>query len=264
MKTERFEIKNRHGLKLVIQVDTPDNPTNLAFIAHGQGGFIEQKHIEAFTQAFLENDYRVVRFDATNSIGESGGKIEDVTTTNYLKDLEDVITWARSQDWFKEPFALCGHSMGGMSTALYAENHPEQISLLIPASAVINYELSASTRDPNFLKNWQEKGYDDQPSFSKPGVMKRVGWGYMEDLKKYNLLKNADKLTMPVLMMAGDKDNGTPIRHQKLLLDAIPSENKKLIEVKDADHNYRGTDDYEASLDQIKAAISSWLKEINT
>ena len=33
MKTERFEIKNRYGLKLVIQVDTPENPKNLVFIA---------------------------------------------------------------------------------------------------------------------------------------------------------------------------------------------------------------------------------------
>src|SRR5581483_9228814 len=135
MKPERLSIKNRHGLKLVIQVDVPKHPVSLAFIAHGQGGFIEQKHIQAFTEAFLENDFRVVRFDATNSIGESGGKMENVTTTNYIEDLEDVINWARKQPWFQAPFALAGHSMGGMSTALYAESHPDEVLCLAPISS---------------------------------------------------------------------------------------------------------------------------------
>src|SRR4051812_38165165 len=106
MSAQRLSIKNRHGLKLVIQVDTPDDPKNLVFIEPGQSGTIDQKHITAFAEAFLENGFRVVRFDPTNSIGESGGDLMNVTYENYVEDLEDVINWARSQFWFKKPFAL--------------------------------------------------------------------------------------------------------------------------------------------------------------
>lgn len=258
---ERFEIKNRHGLKLVIQVDTPENPKQLAFIAHGQGGFMDQLHIKAFAEVFLENGFRVVRFDATNSIGESGGQMIDVTTTNYLEDLEDVTNWARQQSWFQEPFALCGHSMGGMITALYAETHPQQILTLAPLATVISEQLWRSTRQPEFMKEWQKKGYFESPSGSKPGVIKKIGWGYQEDLKKYDLLKEADKLTMPVLLIAGELDRGTPYEHQKKLLDAIPGQNKRLIKIKNADHNFRGADgEYDEELAEVEQIISDWLR----
>jgi len=261
MNTERFKIKNRHGLKLVIQVDTLDNHKYLVFIAHGQGGFIEQRHIQAFADAFLENNFRVVRFDATNSIGESGGKMEDVTTTNYLEDLEDIIAWAKQQKWYQEPFALCGHSMGGMTTALYASSHPNEVKLLAPFAAVMNYELNMATRDPKLVKKWQEDGYFESPSYSKPGVIKKIGWGYAEDLKKYDLLIVANKLTMPVFLAVGENDYGTPYAQQKKFLDKIPHENKKLILVSGVDHNYRAPDGNYEKLPKLKESLSSWLKE---
>ncbi len=263
MKSERFEIKNRRGLRLVIQVDTPKSPKNLAFIAHGQGGFKEQKHIQAFAEAFLENNFRVVRFDATNSIGESGGKMIDVTTTNYLEDLEDVIKWARRQPWFQEPFALCGHSMGGMTITLYAQEYSDQVFALAPLATVVNEGLSVSTRDPEFMKKWQARGYFESPSGSRPGVIKKIGWSYQEDLKKHDLLEAAHKLTMPVLLVVGERDNGTPYDYQKKLLDAIPHQHRQLVKIKDADHNFRGPDNkYGEELAEVKQILSDWLKEV--
>ncbi|MGH7238189.1 MAG: alpha/beta hydrolase family protein [Candidatus Saccharimonadales bacterium] len=187
MSAERTTIKNRHGLKLVIQVDAPKNHANLAFIAHGQGGHMEQKHIQAFTDAFLENNYRVVRFDATHSIGASEGDIMDVTYTSYIKDLEDVINWARQQSWFQSPYALCGHSMGGTSTGWFAKHHAREIQCLAPLSAVINFDVYndyTRKRAPGFMEEWQAKGYFEREGRSKPGAIKRIGWGVAEDLKK--------------------------------------------------------------------------------
>lgn len=263
MSPERFQIKNRHGLKLVIQVDTPENPKNLVFIAHGQGGHIEQKHIQAFADAFLENDFRVVRFDATHSIGESEGDIKDVTYTGFIEDLEDVINWARTQPWFQQPFALCGHSMGGTSTAWYAEKHPDEILCLAPISTAVNYGLYLPTMDDDFLKNWRRKGYYESPSNSKPGVVKKIGIQVLEDMKQYDLLVSADKLTMPVLLMAGENDQPTPYEHQKMLFNAILGHNKKLLKIANADHNFRGSGDDTKKLEEVKNIISAWLRDIN-
>lgn len=261
---ERHAIKNRHGLKLVIQVDAPDNPKNLAFIAHGQGGFIEQKHIQAFADAFLENNFRVVRFDATHSIGESEGDIMDVTYTGYIEDLEDVINWARTQSWFQQPYALCGHSMGGTSTAWYTENHPEEVLCVAPTAAVINYELYEKIAGKSdFLKQWKERGYFESESRSKPGVMKRVGWGVVEDVKKYNLLLKADRLTMPILLLAGDQDTTTPYDQQEILFNAIPGQSKKIVKILNAEHGFRGPNGYDEKIEEVKQAISKWLKSLS-
>ncbi|HTE57576.1 MAG TPA: alpha/beta fold hydrolase [Verrucomicrobiae bacterium] len=257
---KRPEIKNRHGLKLVIRVDEPEHETGLAFVAHGQGGFMGQKHIQAFAEAFLENGYRVVRFDATNSTGESDGDMRNVTITNYYEDLEDVVAWARTQEWFKQPFGLAGHSMGGMSTALYAENHPAEVFCVAPISACINQELFVGTVDPDFLKAWKDRGYFERESLSRPGLLLRPGWGFVEDLKNHDLLKGAKALTMPVLLMAGSNDEPTPYAHQKLLFDAIPGDNKRLIKIPNVDHNFKNKSGNKVA--EVKRHLDDLLKEL--
>ena len=112
-------IKNRKGENVSVLVEKSENQKGLAFIMHGLGGFKEQDHIAAFANAFKEKGFTVVRFDTTNTLGESGGKYEDATITNYYEDLEDVVIWAQEQEWYQEPFALSGHSLGGICTLLY-------------------------------------------------------------------------------------------------------------------------------------------------
>lgn len=266
MTTEKISIKNRHGLRLAIQVDSPDNPKQLVVIEPGQGGTIDQRHIVAFAEAFLENNFRTVRFDPTNSVGDSGGSITDVTYDNYYEDLEDVIAWARNQVWFKQPFALCGHSMGAQATAWYAERHPDEVLLLAPMAPVVNYELYMTTLDPDYKKQWQQQGYVDQASQSKPGVIKRIGWGVTQSLKKYDIMPAAGNLTMPVINIVGNNDRPCPIKHQNILMGAIPSKNKELIIIANAEHSYRNveTGQYGSELDKVKQALSSWLRSINT
>jgi pimeloyl-ACP methyl ester carboxylesterase len=264
MNTERFEIKNRHGLKLAIQVDTPENPTNLVFIAHGQGGSMVQVHIQAFGRAFFENNFRVVYFDATHALGQSEGDLIDVTYDNYVEDLEDVISWTRTQSWFQQPFALCGQSMGAQSTAWYAEHHPNEIKLLAPIAPTVNFDLWISTMTPEYRKQWQERGYKEEMSRTL-GVMKRVGWGVAESLKKFDLIPDAGKLTMPVFFMAGEFDQPCPIENQLKLYDSIPSKNKKFVKIPGAEHSFRNkeTQQYGREVQEAKAALSSWLQDLN-
>jgi pimeloyl-ACP methyl ester carboxylesterase len=266
MKTERFEIKNRQGLKLVIQVDIPDEPKELAFVCHGRGGFMYQKHIEAFTQSFLENDFRVVRFDATNNIGESGGDMLNLTYDSYLGDLEDVIGWAKQQLWFQQPFSLCGQSMGAQVVAWYSEHYPAQIKYLAPIAPVVNFELWSKTMPPGYLEKWQKDGFVAEPSRSKPGVVGKTGWGLVESQKRYDLLPMADKLTMPVFFMAGEFDVPCPPKNQQILFDAIPSKNKKFVIIPGTEHSFRNAKamEYGQELQEAKEALSSWLRELVT
>jgi pimeloyl-ACP methyl ester carboxylesterase len=265
MKTERFEIKNRHGLKLVIKVDSPDKPDNLVFICHGRGGAMVQNHIQAFGQAFLENNFRVVFFDSTNSLGQSEGDMLNLTYDTYMADLEDAISWARQQAWFQEPFSLCGQSMGAQAVAWYAEHHPDEIKYLAPIAPVVNFELWSKTMAPGYLKKWEEDGFVAEPSRSLPGVIGKTGWGLVESQKKYDLMPLADRLTMPVFFMAGEFDQPCPPKNQQVLFDAIPSKNKKFVKIADAEHGFRNneTQQYGQEVQEAKAALSSWLHELN-
>ena len=92
-------------------------------------------------------------------------------------------------------------------------------------------------------------------SKSKPGQMKKLRWSHMEDRLKHDLLEKADQLIMPVLLIVGEKDDGTPPRHQQILFDAIPTEKKELHIIKDAPHTFRDKE----QLEEIKKIIKEWI-----
>jgi predicted alpha/beta-fold hydrolase len=139
---EKFSINNRKGLKIVGNLSIPENPKGLAFTLHGLGGFKEQPHIMVLVETLLANNYIVVNFDATNSIGESDGKYEDATMQLHYEDLVDVVDWTKTQKWYQEPFVIAGHSLGGYAVARYAEDYPDQVKAVFPYAGVVSGEFS--------------------------------------------------------------------------------------------------------------------------
>jgi pimeloyl-ACP methyl ester carboxylesterase len=247
-------IENRNGQKIAVVVDISEDQQGLAFVMHGLGGFKEQPHIQTFADAFRENNFTVILFDTTNTLGESDGKYEDATITNYFEDLEDVIEWSSTQNWYEEPFWLIGHSLGGISTSLFAETYPQKVKGLAPISTVVSGKLSLETGREE-LKSWRESGWKEQESVSKPGFIKRLPWSHIEDRLKYDLVPQANKLTMPVLLIVGEKDDGTPPEHQRLLFNNLPGK-KELHIIKDGPHTFRDA----KQLKEIKKIIKEWIK----
>ncbi len=255
--TKQF-IQNRKGEKIAVVVDEAKPRKSLAFVMHGLGGFKEQPYIEAWADVLRQHAFTAVRFDTTNTFGESEGRYEDATVSNYYEDLEDVIKWASQQVWYQAPFLLVGHSLGGICTALYAQQHLNQVKALAPISTVVSGRLSMEARDATEVAKWQRTGWLVRESQSKPGVIKRLPWSHMEDRLKYNLLLNVQKLTMPVLLMVGENDDTTPPAHQQILYDALPGP-KELHIVKGAPHSF-----YEKGhLEETKQIFDRWLKKID-
>lgn len=250
-------IKNRQGQKMAVVVDEAEKPKGLVFVMHGLGGFKEQSHIRALAGAFKDNNYTVVLFDTTNSIGESGGKYEDATVTNYYADLEDVIVWAKTQSWFMTPFCLAGHSLGGFCAAYYAQNHPEEVKAVAPISTFISGELSLIAHGKEEIDNWRKTGWQIVESVSRPGLIKKLKWSHMEDRLKYDLLKNAHKLTMPVLIIVGELDTSIPPEHQRLLYEKLPGK-KEFYIIKGAPHTFRDKE----HLDEIREIMGRWAEKI--
>lgn len=252
MKTN---IKNRdeNDISVVIENEKSDK---LVFVMHGLGGNKSQPHIRAMVEAFLEHNYAVVTWDAVHTFGEStGGEYEDATITNYYADLEDVIKWAKDQLWYTEPFVLCGHSLGGISTALFAEKYPEKVLALAPISTVVSGELSLTTKADD-LESWKQDGI--RITMSHDGKReKKLKWSHMEDRMKYDLLKDVNKLTMPVLLVVGENDDPTPPEHQQILFDKLPGK-KELHIIKGSLHSF-----YEPHEQQeLKKLVSAWISKL--
>lgn len=249
-------IKNRKNQKLSVVIEKVDNSIGLVFIMHGLGGSKKQPIIENCAKVFLECNYNVIRFDTTNTFGESDGNYEDATTTNYYEDLEDVIGWAKNEDFYQEPFVLAGHSLGGIAVALYAENYPDKVKALALISTVVSGSLSLKNKVGE-IKEWQRTGWKISERKSNPGTFKKLPWSHMEDRLKYELLSQAKRLVMRVLLVVGEKDESTPVEHQKILYDALPND-KEIHIIKDGDHIFSSKN----YLENFRKILNSWIRKI--
>lgn len=259
---EKFIIKNRYGLKIVGELHKPESPVGLAFVQHGLGGFKEQVSIVATVDVLLKNNYIVINFDSTNSIGESEGKYEYATMQLHYEDLVDVINWAKNQPWYMEPFLLSGSSFGGYSVIRYAEEHPMEVKSVVAKAPVISGEFSLKANEkfyPENLKKWKSTGWKEEESKSKPGIIKRLPWSHMEERLNHNLIPNVSKLTMPILVVVGDKDTSCPLDTQQIFYNMLPKNSEReLYIIKDAPHTLKD----EKDTAELKFIINNWIKKI--
>jgi pimeloyl-ACP methyl ester carboxylesterase len=255
-------IKNRKNQHIAVLLDEGLPQVGLAFVMHGLGGFKEQDQIKTFSEAFSEKDFTVVRFDTANTIGESDGSYEDATVSNYYEDLVDVIEWAKGQMWYQEPFYLAGHSLGALSVTLYAERHAEHIRALLAISPVVSGSLSVEAYEefrPEVYEQWKESGWLVQESNSKVRVVKRLKWSHMVDRLKYDLLKEAKRLLMPVLLIVGSEDITTLPKHVELLFNELPEGHKAFKIISGAPHTFREP----IHLQEVKKLILDWISDVD-
>lgn len=261
MNPQKIFIQNRKNQRIAVLVEEVPNPVGLTFVMHGLGGNKEEPHLQVMAKVLKTHSYTTVRFDTTNTFGESDGDYSNATTTNYYEDLEDVLMWSKSQRWYQEPFCLVGHSLGALCVALFAEKYPKKVKALAPISTVISGELSL--KSPQYANNdvlatWRRTGVRETPNEPKPGLIKRLKWLHMEDRLKYDLIPEASKLTMPVLMIVGDKDESTPVSHQQILFDALPNGHKEFHVIQGSSHTFHGL----KYLKQLEELFENWVKSL--
>jgi pimeloyl-ACP methyl ester carboxylesterase len=252
-------ITNTNGEKIAVEVDSPKQVKGLAFVAHGLGGFKEQPHIVAFSQALNEAGYLTIRWDARKTMGESEGELLDATLTNYLEDFETVADWVSTQDWYEESFVVCGHSLGAACALLFSVAHPEKVKALIPASAFISGSEFEKTLPADVLTHWKQTGIREWMSSSQPGVLKRLKWSFMEDAYTFNLLNEIKKITQPTLLIVGSNDKDTPVSLQKNLFNMLSSSEKELRIIEGAEHTFKDP----SHLNQIKEIVKAWMNKIS-
>ncbi len=251
-------IQNKLGQKIAVKVEGESNIKGPVFILHGLWTHMDRPTGKNIAEACLEQGYTAVRFDARNHRGKSDGKPEDATITEFYQDLKEVINWARGQNWFKEPFILAGSSLGGITAGVYAEDYPQKVKALFLLAPVVSGKLSAATKSPESLKTWKEQGAQEKEFNSETGEKKLLPWSHMEDRLRYDLLTKAHDLTMPVLIIVGDRDTVCPLEHQKMLLDKLGGE-KQLAIMAGAEHGSKEPEHQKF----MKDTFISWLKGLD-
>lgn len=248
-------ITNKHNKKIVVELHEVKGSDELAIVMHGLGGKKEELHIKNLVESFLESEITTLTFDATNSYGESDGIFEEATTTNYLEDLEAVINWSKTQQWYREPFWLAGHSLGALCITIYALKKQKEVKAIAPISTVISGRMSLKAPNNKDWEKWKAEGKHTWKSNS--GIMKTLKWDHYEDRLNYDLMPYAPRIKTPILLIVGEKDESTPPEHIKNFFDGIKG-NKEFHIIKDAPHTFRNKEE----LKEIKSLTKNWIKKV--
>jgi pimeloyl-ACP methyl ester carboxylesterase len=248
-----FTIINRHGLKVFVKLIMPPGAERNVYLAHGFHDVHDTAHMRALTAAFVAAGYNVVVWDATHSWGRSGGDVARASFYFHHEDLEDVIGWSRGQPWWRERFALAGHSLGGMVAGTYAAAHAASVERLALVSPVVSGP-ALRRRIPLPLRAWWRlRGEVAAPRWG----LNRSGWEFMRSSWSYDLPRVAHRLTMPVLVVGAGRDVIIPPRLLRRLARQLASSDKRFVIVPGARHGF----DREWEMERLEAVVGAWLGE---
>jgi pimeloyl-ACP methyl ester carboxylesterase len=256
--SQEFAIRNKQGLTLVGEVLRNPQNAGVAVVVHGIGAYRSEPLMQALTDAAYDAGMTVVRYDATNSFGESGGTLKDMRFTTHLDDLESVLHLVKSQSWGSGPFVLLGHSLGGAASLHYAAAHPDAVGKLVLVSCVVGGAWWLKAHEdaiPDTLKTWRASGSLPKSHPIMKDRSGEVSWAYAEDIQQRDFIENdASQVKCPALLVAGSIDPITPVAAQKDLQKALGGKTQLHV-VQGCGHTYKSANQQQ----ELKDTITAWL-----
>lgn len=199
-----------------------------------------------------QGGYGFLRFDYTGH-GESSGRFEDLTISDWLADARDIVT-ARTRG----PLVLVGSSMGGWIALLLARELAGRVAgmvLLAPAPDFTKrlVEPSLTAAECHALST---RGYMTRPSeYGPEGTIytKRL----LDDGLARCLMDGPIETGCPVHIIQGMQDPDVPYTHALDLVSHLPGEGVTLTLVADGDHRLSRPED----LSRMERAVTDMLRQ---
>lgn len=203
--------------------------------------------------SLLRKNYKVIVFDY-RGMGYSTSTDTTVTIASLAQDINELLNVLNISKTH-----VLGWSMGSYVAQMFAINHPEKVNKLIlyaancgdtvtvnPSLAIIDILSNPSSTPEEMLStlfpdDWlatHPEPWKFLPEGKEPENYKAIGMQY-EAVQRWlspggGSAAQLHKLTMPVLLLCGNKDKVVPCVNSSILAEAISS--PTLIKVNDSGH----------------------------
>lgn len=219
--------------------------------------------------------YAVYGFDHLGHGQSEGHRCHAESLAEFTDNLQRMVLWAKEQQRGKRVFLL-GHSMGGLIAANYLIDHQSEVDgAILSAPAVIApdqpsfaQKLKAGLLQKIFpraaFRKLDPEGISRNPDVvedyrADPLVYKgamSVGLALVLGGAMGRLRKQANSITLPLLIVQGGHDLLVEPKGAKALLGWVQSEDKQLKMYPDSYHEIM----HEPEAPHVFALIEAWLK----
>ncbi len=255
MKEQKFLIntpRNNQLHAILYQKELPNVTSEterspIVIMCHGfTGDKYEWGRFPETAKELTKREYDVLIFDFSGS-GEN--EREFITLTKQVKDLKSVYNWVIDNDYKKT--ALIGLSFGGL-TVLAAN--------LQNVNIVIFWAPGFYVRECMDTKAFRNSLLKKPLSLKSSGEVEDVSIdiSFVNDLENYNPNMDLEKLTIPCLIIQGEKDVVVNPKWTKDAYSIIPdTTRKKYIIVENATHDFN-----DKELQQFINYSGDWLDSV--
>ena len=248
-RIQNISVAGKHHKPILVDVfyQNTEAPKQIVIFCHGYKGFKDWGAWNILAERFAKAGFFFVKFNFSHNGGTPDQPIdfpdlEAFGNNNYTKELDDletVIDWVSSNKQLKaqadsSSISLIGHSRGGGIVLLKA-NEDVRIKKVITLAGVSDYKSRFPTGEEH--TKWKKNGvyyikngrtHQEMPHF----------YQFYEDFitneSRLNIQKATTQLTIPQLIIHGDKDTAVLIKEAENLKQWNPKSEFKTI--KNADH----------------------------
>jgi uncharacterized protein len=247
---EALKFHDRHGHGIAAVLYTPDKPTTrLAVLCHG---FLSSKNSttnRTLTRLLNEQDIATFRFDFFGQ-GDSDGPFEEITTSLALHQTEAALNLVTSRGY--DRIGLVGSSFGGLVAILTAARRRDIVCLALKCPVVDFAEELRVSFGPEELVRWHATN-------SIPNIMGgpdrlHLRYNFYEDCLRQIAYGPAEQITVPTLIVQGERDECVPLHQSRRLYDALRGL-KRLDLLPSADHQFTREEDFCF----MTTSISEWI-----
>ncbi len=242
MPMKSIEFKSELGQRISGILHRPQGKKDPSaiLICHGMLSNKDSRKHSHFAQILCERGYLVLRFDFS-FVGESGGKLSELSYSGEVKDLESAVAFVRQKT--QGPIGLLGSSMGGAIALLYAAEDPRVRA--VAAMACVARPDAFSKED---VARWEAQGHIDSP-------LGPISLAFLKDAQEKDVLGAVARLKTPLLLIHGEADELIPVTEALDIFRAAQPP-KRLELIGGADHRFSE----DSHVEEIGELIAGWFE----
>ena len=257
MKPYTIELEDLLGNKVSGLVSIPKKATSVVILSHGYSSNRNSKIYQEITDDLNREGIGAVRYDYYGhgvSYGHRGpgyGASDDVTVSKAVESLRAFVGYIRESGNFD--VGLLGSSFGGLLSIIIASQDPKIKTLALKSSVTEPKRFWMRRITTNFGEDGLTKWERDGIIRYKEGVEDyNLTWDFWRDLQRYDILRDAEKISCPTLIVHGGNDTCVPITQSYELAMVLGTDVKVVI---GTDHSYSEPMQYS----EVKKLLTEFL-----